>query len=84
MRDSIQRDYMVFLSEGQEGIGAVHDVGADDISVYVENFGEFMVPIAAVKAVHDQKVILDRAQLSEKFLRAVAHAHDAEDPRLAG
>lgn len=84
MRDSIQRDYMVFLAEGQEGIGAVHDVGASDISVYVENFGEFMVPIAAVKAVHDQKVILDRAQLSAKFLRAVAHAHDAEDPRLAG
>lgn len=84
MRNSIQRDYMVFLAEGQGGIGAVHDVSANDISVYVENFGEFMVPMAAVKAVHDQKVILDRSQLSEKFLRAIAHAHDAEDPRLAG
>jgi hypothetical protein len=75
---------MVFLAEGQEGIGAVHEVGADDISIYVENFGEFLVPLSAVKSVHDQKVILDRGQVSEKLLRAVAHAHDSEDPRLAG
>ncbi len=84
MRESIQRDFMVFLAEGQEGIGAVHDIGADGISVYVENFGEFLVPLTAVTAVHDQKVILDRAQVSEKLLRAVAHARDSEDPRLAG
>jgi len=84
MRETIQRDFMVFLAEGKEGIGTVHDIGPDSISVYVENFGEFVVPLAAVKAVHDQKVILDRAQVSDKLLRAVSHAHDAEDPRLAG
>ncbi len=84
MRETIQRDFMVFLAEGQEGIGSVHDIGADTISVYVENFGEFVVPFSAVKAVHDQKVILDRAQVSDKLLRAVAHAHDSEDPRLTG
>jgi hypothetical protein len=84
MREAIQRDFMVFLAEGQEGIGAVHDVDAHSISVYVENFGEFIVPLTAVTSVHDQKVVLDRDRLSEKFLRAVAHAHDSEDPRLAG
>ncbi len=84
MRELIQPEFMVFLAEGQEGIGAVHDVGADSFSVYVENFGEFSVPLSAVKSVHDHKVILDRGQVSEKLLRAVAHAHDAEDPRLAG
>lgn len=84
MKEVIQRDFMVFLAEGQEGIGAVHDVGADDLSIYVENFGEFLVPLSAVTSVHDQKVILDRGQVSEKLLRAVAHAHDSEDPRLAG
>jgi hypothetical protein len=84
IRDSIQREFMVFLAEGQEGIGAVHDVTTDDLSVYVENFGEFLVPLTAVKSVHDQKVILDRDQVSEKLLRAVAHAHDSEDPRVAG
>lgn len=84
MREAIERDFMVFLAEGQEGIGAVHDIGADSISVYVENFGEFSVPLAAVKSVHDHKVILDRGRVSEKLLRAVAHAHDNEDPRVAG
>lgn len=84
MREFIRRDYMVFLAEGEEGIGAVHDIGAESISVYVENFGEFLVPLEAVTSVHDRKVLLDRAQVSDRFLRAVAHAHNMEDPRLAG
>jgi hypothetical protein len=75
---------MVFLAEGQEGIGAVRDVQPDSVSVFVENFGEFHVPLDAVKAVHDQKVVLNRDRVSVKLLRAVEHAHDAEDPRLAG
>ncbi len=84
MRDSIQPGFMVFLAEGQEGIGAVRDVQPDSVSVFVENFGEFLVPLDAVKAVHDQKVVLNRDRVSVKLLRAVEHAHDAEDPRLAG
>lgn len=84
MREPIQRDFMVFLAEGHEGVGSVHDIGATDLSIYVENFGEFLVPLSAVKSVHDKKVILDRERVSDKFLRAVAHAHDSEDPRLAG
>lgn len=75
---------MVFLAEGQEGIGAVRDVQPDSVSVFVANFGEFLVPLDAVKAVHDQKVVLNRDRVSVKLLRAVEHAHDAEDPRLAG
>ena len=84
MREAIHPDFMVFLAEGKEGIGAVRDVQPDSISVYVENFGEFLVPLDAVKAVHDQKVVLDRDRVSVKLLRAVEHARDAEDPRLAG
>ncbi|WP_072390056.1 hypothetical protein [Hyphomicrobium sp. CS1GBMeth3] len=84
VRHEIQRDFMVFLAEGQEGIGSVHDIGSESISVYVENFGEFLVPLKAVTSVHDQKVLLDRDQVSEKFLRAVAHAHDNEDPKVVG
>ncbi|MCC7251319.1 MAG: hypothetical protein IT540_05530 [Hyphomicrobium sp.] len=84
MQGLIQRDFMVFLAEGQEGIGAVHDISEDALSVYVENFGEFLVPLAAVRSVHDQKVILDRDQVSDKLLRAASHAHDNEDPRVAG
>ncbi len=84
MRDDIEREYMVFLAEGEEGIGAVHDVTAEALSVYVENFGEFFVPRRAVKSVHDQKVVLDRALVSRKFLRAVQYARVAEDQRLVG
>lgn len=84
MWNSIQRGYMVFLAEGQEGIGAVREVGPVSISVYVESFGEFMVPMDAVTSVHDQKVLLDRTHVSRKLLRAAAHAHDNEDSKLAG
>lgn len=84
MWNSIQRGYMVFLAEGQEGIGAVREVGPVSISVYVESFGEFVVPLDAVTSVHDQKVLLDRTHVSRKLLRAAARAHDNEDPKHAG
>ncbi len=80
----IPSDAMVFFTEGGGGVGAVRDVTADALTVYVENFGEFLVPRTAIKSVHDGKVVLDRDQVGEKLLRAVAHAHDREDPRLVG
>lgn len=83
MKD-IQQGYMAFFHEGSEGVGAVTDVTADEIVVYVENFGPFTVPRSAVKDVHDSKVILEKGRVSSTFLKAVAHAHDAEDPKLAG
>ena len=48
MKD-IQQGYMAFFHEGSEGVGAVTDVTADEIVVYVENFGPFTVPMSAVK-----------------------------------
>jgi hypothetical protein len=84
MTTEIPNDAMVFFSEGGDGVGAVRDVTDDALTVYVENFGEFHVPRKAVKAVHDGKVVLDRDQVGEKLLRAVAHSHDSEDPRLVG
>jgi hypothetical protein len=50
----------------------------------VENGGEFTVPRAAVRKVHDSKVILDPGKLDKALLRAVGHAHDSEDPKLVG
>jgi hypothetical protein len=84
MADDIRSEFMVFFSEGAEGIGAVRETSDDTLSVYIENCGEFLVPRSAVKAVHDGKVILDRDRVSEKFLRAVSVSHAGEDPRLAG
>lgn len=84
MKEPIEQGFMVFLAEGAEGIGAVRDTTADSILVYVENGGEFSVPLAAVKSVHDQKVLLDARLLDKALLDAVGHAHDREDPRLVG
>jgi hypothetical protein len=84
MKEPIEQGFMVFLVEGAEGIGAVRDTAADSILVYVENGGEFRVPLAAVKSVHDQKVLLDAGLLDKALLDAVGHAHDREDPRFVG
>jgi hypothetical protein len=35
-----------------------------------------------VKAVHSQKVIVEREKLDRKLQQAIGHAHDAEDPKI--
>jgi hypothetical protein len=72
----------VYLQEGGEEVGAVRAVRADHLRIYVENAGDFDVKNAAIVAVHDGKVVLDRAQLSESLQDAIEHAHDAEQPGL--
>jgi hypothetical protein len=84
MDEPIEKGFMAFIAEGHEGIGAVREVWPDHIMVYVENGGEFRVPLSAVRKVHDEKVILDPKQLDKGLLDAVGHAHDSEDPRLLG
>jgi hypothetical protein len=48
--------------------------------IYVENAGDFVVPLSAVEAVHSQKVILSCGKLEPRLRRAIGHAHDAEEP----
>jgi len=48
------------------------------IVVYVENAGDFVVLPHAIKAVHDQKVILDLAAVDVSLRNAITHAHDKE------
>jgi hypothetical protein len=78
----IEAGYQVYTSDGGEEFGAVRDFSDDTLVVYVENGGEFLVPIRAVAAVHSQKVILDAAALDPELRDAIAHAHDAEEPGL--
>jgi hypothetical protein len=84
MIERIEVGDMVFIAEGQEGIGAVRLVYKDKLVLFVENAGEFDVPAAAVVRVHDRKVIVNPARLSRQLLEAVGHAHDREDPDLVG
>ncbi|HLY38889.1 MAG TPA: hypothetical protein VKU61_12685 [Candidatus Binatia bacterium] len=82
---SVRVGDQVFLEEGGEECGAVRDVrpeGRDEIVVYVENGGEFVVAAGAIRSVHDGKVVLDRDRLDPKLLDAIAHAHDREVPGL--
>jgi hypothetical protein len=77
----IEIGYQVYVKDGGEEFGAVRDVapgGKPAIVVYVENAGDFMVPLTSVKAVHSGKVILDVDQLDPKLRAAIGHAHDAE------
>jgi len=71
-----------YLAEGGDPFGAVRQVAGDAVTVYIENGGEFGVNVAAVRSVHDGKVVLDRDRLDPSILRAIEHAHDREEPGL--
>ena len=78
MLEAIEVGYQAFVSDGGEEFGAVREVSPQGILVYVENAGDFYIPLAAVKAVHSQKVIFDCGKLDKRLRRAIGHAHDAE------
>jgi len=50
--------------------------------VYIENAGDYIVPLSEVRDVHDDKVILDGSRLPEDLREAIAHAYDEEVPGL--
>jgi hypothetical protein len=82
MRDKIEVGYQTFVSDGESEFGAIREVSKTGLVVYVENSGEFSVPLEAVHAVHSKKVIFDCKKLDATLRRAIGHAHDAEVPGL--
>jgi hypothetical protein len=83
MGEAIQIGYQVFVSDGGEEFGAVRAVspnGRSELVIYVENAGDFVVPLSAVESVHSQKVILTCDKLERGLRQAIGHAHDAEEP----
>ena len=83
MREAIEIGYQTFLSDGEVAFGAVREVaprGRSELVIYVENAGDFVVPLSAVEAVHAHKVILDSDKLNRDVRDAIGHAHDAEEP----
>jgi hypothetical protein len=83
LEQKINIGFQVFASDGGEEFGAVRRVapeGRPEIVIYVENAGDFTVPLTAVEAVHAQKVVLNCARLDPRLRRAIGHAHDAEEP----
>lgn len=80
----IEIGQMVFISEGLKGVGAVRGVNGTNLIIYVENAGDLVVPMSAVRDIHDQKVILDKSKLDDRFLKAIGHAHDREEGSPTG
>jgi hypothetical protein len=79
MAEPIRVEHPVFLHDGEVAIGAVRKVGGQDLTIYIENAGDFFVPISAVQDVHYEKVILDGSKLDKKVHTAIGRAHAAED-----
>jgi len=85
MDEPIEEGFEVFASEAGRPFGAVRQVrphGRAELVIYIENAGDFTVPIDAVKGVHSEKVILNVGKLEPGLQRAISHAHDAEDPNI--
>ena len=83
MQDKIAVGDQVFVADGGEVFGAVRQVaphGRPELVIYVENAGDFVVPLEAVEAVHSQKVIVNCEKLEQRLRKAIGHAHDAEEP----
>lgn len=71
-------DDQVFLANNLEEIGAVRQVTADHLVVYIENAGDFIVYGPQVQSAHDGKVVLDPAKVEPKLLEAAQKAHTNE------
>ena len=76
--EKVQIGDMVFLVDGDQAVGAVRGVWKQNIIVYVEDNGEFQIPLTAVAEIHSQKIMLNVHLLNQEFLTAIRHAHDHE------
>jgi hypothetical protein len=84
--EKIEEGFEVFVHDGDVAFGAVRQVsprGKPEIVVYVETAGDFVVPLSAVRDVHDEKVVLDCAKIARDLKVAIGHAHAVEDPLIA-
>jgi hypothetical protein len=76
MQEAVEIGYQTFVSDGGEEFGAVREVspnGRPELVIYVENAGDFVVPLSAVEAVHSQKVILTCGKLDRRLRQAIGH-----------
>ena len=79
MRENIEVGFQTFVNDAPEEFGAVRAVSRDSVTVYVENAGDFNLPLSAVVSVQSEKVTFDCKKLDAKVRAAIGHAHDRED-----
>jgi hypothetical protein len=80
MSDRIEVGYQAFVTDGTEEFGAIRAVAPHlrEVTVYVENAGDFNVPVDAITKVASGKVTFDCKKLEPKLRAAIGHAHDRE------
>ena len=78
----IREGFDVAVHDGEKAFGAVRRLHPHAITVYIENAGDFEVPLSAVKEVHDEKVVLNSGKLDQRLKDAIRRAHSGEDPRI--
>jgi hypothetical protein len=68
------------LFDGEEGaaFGAVVGIHEHELLVEIEGVGQSVLPGAAIRAVHDGKLIVDLGQLPAPLRASIKHAHDRE------
>ena len=76
----IEIGQMVFLRDGEVGVGAVRDIrnDGDELVINIENGGDFVLPASVVRDVHSGKVMLDVDKLPDDVRNALRHPHDNE------
>jgi hypothetical protein len=57
IEEKIREGFDVFVHDSGKSFGAVREIARGQIIVYVENAGDFAIPLAAVREVHDEKVV---------------------------
>jgi hypothetical protein len=75
VRQNIEIGFQAFLSDGGEEFGAVRAIaaaGRQELLIYVENAGDFVVPLDAVELVHSEKLILNCAKLDDRLRELLA------------
>jgi hypothetical protein len=68
----------LFQREDGEAFGSVVGIHEHELLVEIENVGQAVLPGAAIKAVHDGKLIVDISQLPSPLRTSIKHAHDRE------
>ena len=71
MGEHIEVGFHAFVSDDEEEFGAIRDISPSgrDLTVYVENAGDFTVPIEAVISVLEEKVTFDYGKLDARLRR---------------
>jgi hypothetical protein len=75
----IEVGFQAFAQGAEEEFGAVRQVRAGDLVIYIEDAGDTVIPLSAVADVIEGKVIVETARLDEGVRRAIEGAHRDED-----